>query len=148
MLYRAIRQTIDSDMDTTLAPVVTISHSALRAFLGQQPWPLWAVDTPSFAPLLPLQPVALTQLVRVLKSHYIFSDLYVFHAASTEAQVAHIDWGAIPAVDAQALAAYVIGRAAGEPFLGLAGSLDTAQRGEIFLLIPASEDPHATNEAT
>jgi hypothetical protein len=148
MLYRAIRQTIDSDMDTTLAPVVTISHSALRAFLGQQPWPLWAVDTPSFAPLLPLQPVALTQLVRVLKSHYIFSDLYVFHAASTEAQVARIDWGAIPAADAQALAAYVIDRAAGEPFLGLAGSLDTAQRGEIFLLIPAIEDPHATNEAT
>jgi hypothetical protein len=135
-------------MDADFAPVATISHSALRSFLGQQPWPLWAVDTPSFAPLLPFEPVTLTQLVRVLKSHYIFSDLYVFHAASTEAQVAHIDWGAIPTVDAQALAAYVIGRAAGEPFLGLAGSLDTAQRGEIFLLVPASEDSHATNEAT
>jgi hypothetical protein len=34
----------------------------------------------------------------------------------------------------------VIGQAAGEPFLGLAGSLDTAQRGKIFLLIPAHRE--------
>jgi hypothetical protein len=142
-LCRAIRQTIDTDMDAALAPVATISHSALRAFLGQQPWPFWAVDTPDFAPLVPFQPVTLTRLVRVLKSHYIFSDLYVFNPASTEAQVACVDWSAIPAIDAHAVAAYVIGHAAGEPFLGLAGSLDTAQCGEIFLLIPAhQEQPH------
>jgi hypothetical protein len=127
-------------MDADLAPVVTLSHSELRAFLDQQPWPFWAVDTPDFAPLLPLQPVDVTRLVRVLKSHYIFSDLYVFNAASTEAQVASIDWGAIPAVDARTVGAYVIGHVAGAPFLGLAGSLDTAQRGEIFLLIPAYQE--------
>ncbi len=98
------------------------------------------MGTPDFPPLLPLQPVTLTKLVRVLKSHYIFSDLYVFNAASTEAQVAHMDWSAIPAVDALALDGYVLGQAAGEPFLGLAGSLDTARRGEIFLLIPANKE--------
>jgi hypothetical protein len=127
-------------MDTELAPVATIAHSALRAFLDQQPWPFWAVDTHDFAPLLPFQPVDLARLVRVLKSHYIFSDLYVFNAASAEAQIESIDWSAIPAVDEHTIAAYVIGHAAGEPFLGLAGSLDTAQRGEIFLLIPAHQE--------
>ena len=130
-------------MDTELAPVATIAHSALRAFLDQQPWSFWAVDTPDFAPLLPLQPVDLTRLLRVLKSHYIFSDLYVFNAASTEVQIERIDWNAIPAVDEHTIAAYVINHVAGAPFLGLAGSLDTAKRGEIFLLIPAhQEQPH------
>jgi hypothetical protein len=123
-----------------LAPVATIAHSALRAFLEQQPWSFWTVDTASFAPLLPFQPVELTRLVRVLKSHYIFSDLYVFNAASTEAQIESVDWDAIPAVDQHTIGAYVIGHAAGEPFLGLAGSLDTARRGEIFLLIPAHQE--------
>jgi hypothetical protein len=127
-------------MATELAPVATIAHSALRAFLDQQPWRFWAVDTPSFPPLLPFQAVALTRLVRVLKSHYMFSDLYVFNAASTAAQIACIDWNAIPAVDAHTITAYVIRQAAGEPFLGLAGSLDTAQRGEIFLLVPAHRE--------
>ncbi len=127
-------------MGANLAPVATISYTALRTFLGQQSWPLWAVDTSDFSPLIPFQPVTLTKLLRVLKSHYTYSDLYVFNAASTDAQVDCIDWNAIPAVDSRTIAPYVITNAAGEPFLGIAGSLDTVQRGDIFLIIPANEE--------
>lgn len=117
-------------------PVATIAHSELRAFLQQQPWRCWSVDSARFDALAPHQPVALNTLLRVLKSHYTFSDLYVFWPLSTEAQVAQIDWRQIQSTDTQGLIAYVIARAAGKPLLGLAGSLDEALRGEIFLLIP------------
>ena len=122
-----------------LAPLATIAHSAFRAFLAQQPWPYWAVDTADLEPLIAYQPVTLTRLLRILKSHYTYSDLYIFNATSTEEQIQAIDWQRIPSIDAATLASYVIGHAVGQPFLGIAGSFDAAQRGEVIIVLPAND---------
>jgi hypothetical protein len=126
-------------MTADLAPVAKISHAAFHAFLAQQPWSFWAIDASDLEPLLAYQPVNLTRLLRILKSHYTYSDLYLFNAASTEEQIRAIDWRRIPLVADDMIAAYVITRGVGQPFLGIAGSFDAAQRGEIIIIVPANK---------
>jgi hypothetical protein len=124
-------------MDAPLAPVAKISHAAFHRFLAQQPWPCWAVDTAELEPLVSYQPVSLAKLMRVLKSHYTYSDLYIFNTLGTEEQIRAIDWRQIPSIDATTLTRYVITHSDGQPFLGIAGSYDAAQRGQIIIVIPA-----------
>jgi hypothetical protein len=127
-------------MAADLVPVAKISHAVFQAFLTQQPWPFWAIDTSDLEPLKAYQPVALTRLLRILKSYYTYSDLYVFNAASTEEQIRAIDWRRIPSIPAEMIALYVIARGVGQPLLGIAGSLDSAQRGDIIIVLPANDE--------
>ncbi|MBC8160148.1 MAG: hypothetical protein H7Z42_02930 [Roseiflexaceae bacterium] len=122
------------------APIATITYAAFQLLLAQQRWPFWAIDSPALEPLLAYQPVSLTTLVRVLKSHYTYSDLYLFNPLHSAEQTGTIDWHCIPQVDAETSVNYIITRAVTQPFLGIAGSLDAAQRGEIMLLRPADDD--------
>jgi hypothetical protein len=124
-------------MAADLAPLAKISHAAFHRFLAQQPWSFWAIDSSDLKPLLAYQPVNLVKLIRVLKSHYTYSDLYLFNAASTEEQIRAIDWRRIPLIADDMVAPYVITRGVGQPFLGIAGSLDAAQRGDVMILRPA-----------
>ena len=78
--------------------------------------------------------------MRILKSHYTYSDLYIFNATSTEEQLTAIDWHHIPSIDTATMARYVITRTSGQPFVGIAGSFDAAQRGEIIIVMPADEE--------
>jgi hypothetical protein len=127
-------------MAADLVPIAKISHAEFQAFLAQQSWPFWAFDTSDLKPLVAYQPVSLTRLMRIIKSHYTYSDIYTFNAASTEEQVRAIDWNAIPSISADMLAAYVIARGVGQPFLGVTGSFDAAQRGDIIILLPADDE--------
>ena len=127
-------------MAANFTPIAKISHAAFQAFLMQQPWPFWAVDTSDLEPLVAYQPVTLVRLLRTFKSHYTYSDLYLFHAASTVEQIRAIDWHAIPAISANMIAPYAITCGVGQPFLGIAGSFDAAQRGDIILVLPANDE--------
>ena len=127
-------------MDADLAPVATIQHAAFHTFLAQQPWPCWAVDTANLEPLVAYHPVPLLKLMRILKSYYTYSDLYLFNATSTEEQITAIDWQHIPSIDAATIKQYVITCTTGQPFLGIAGSLDAAQRGQIIIVMPAHNE--------
>jgi hypothetical protein len=127
-------------MDADLAPVAKIPHAAFHMFLAQQPWPCWAVDTAELEPLVAYKPVALAKLMRILKSCYTYSDLYIFNATSTEEQITAIDWQHIPSIDAAMMTHYVITYTSGQPFLGIAGSFDAAQRGEIIIVVPANDE--------
>src|SRR5262245_45541419 len=100
-------------MAADLVPIAKISHAAFHTFLARQPWPCWAIDTSDLEPLIAYQPVTLTRLMRILKSHYTYSDLYVFNAASTEEQIRAIDWHRIPSITAEMIAPYVITRGVG-----------------------------------
>ncbi|HET9224044.1 MAG TPA: hypothetical protein VFO07_16140, partial [Roseiflexaceae bacterium] len=62
------------------------------------------------------------------------------NAASTEEQIRAIDWHRIPSIQADMIASYVIARSVGQPFLGIAGSFDAAQRGDIIILLPANDE--------
>jgi hypothetical protein len=124
-------------MNADLAPVAKIPHAAFHTFLARQPWPCWAVDTAELEPLVAYQPVTLTRLMRVLRSHYTYSDLYIFNAMSTEEQIEAIDWYQISSIDAATMTRYVITHTVGQPFLGIAGSFDAAQRGAIIIIMPA-----------
>jgi len=86
------------------------------------------------------QPVTVAKLLRILKSHYSYSDIYIFNATSTEEQIKAIDWHQIPSIDAATMTRYVITRASGQPFLGIVGSFDAAQRGEIIIVMPANDE--------
>ena|SRR5215216_1788795 len=127
-------------MDTDLASVATIPHAAFHTVLAQQPWQCWAVDTADLEPLVAYQPVSLVKLMRILKSQYTYSDLYIFNATSTEEQITAIDWHHIPSIEAATMARYVITRTSGQPFVGIAGSFDAAQRGEIIIVMPADDE--------
>jgi hypothetical protein len=127
-------------MAADFAPIAKISHAAFQAFLMQQPWPFWAVDTSALEPLAAYQPVTLVRLMRILKSHYTYSDIYLFNAASTVEQIRTIDWHAIPAIPANMIARYIITRGVGEPFIGISGSFDAAQRGDIIQVLPAKDE--------
>src|SRR5215218_5990348 len=127
-------------MDANLAPVATIPHAAFHTFLAQQLRPYWAVDTADLEPLVAYHPVSLVKLLRILKSHYTYSELYIFNATSTEEQITAIDWHHIPLIDAATMARYVITRNSGQPFVGIAGSFDAAQRGEIIIVMPADDE--------
>ncbi len=118
------------------------SYQTLKEFLSVQPWRYWAVDTTALEPLHSYAPVSVETLVRVLKSHYTFSDCYIFRHTSTMADVAAINWNRIPLVTAALLPAYVITSVPGQPFLGFAGALHTAVAGAIITLFPATNaDP-------
>jgi hypothetical protein len=121
-------------------PIAKSSHMALKTFLAQQPWRFWAVDSADLEPLVAYQPVTLITLTRVLRSHYTFSDLYFFNPTSTEEQIRAIDWRRIPSMAAEMIASYVISRAVGQPFLGIAGSFDAAQRGDVIIILPAKDE--------
>jgi hypothetical protein len=127
-------------MDADLAPVATIEHAALHTFLAQQPWHYWAVDTAELEPLIAYQPVTLAKLMRILKSYYTYSDLYIFNPSSTEEQITSIDWHQIPPIDAATITCYAIARTSGQPFLGIAGSFDAALQGEIIIVIPGNDE--------
>jgi hypothetical protein len=127
-------------MDADLAPVATIPQAAFHTFIAQQPWRCWAVDTANLEPLVAYHPVPLIKLMRILKSHYTYSDLYIFNATSTEEQIMAIDWQHIPSIDAATMKRYVITRSTGQPFVGIAGSFDAAQRGEIIIVMPAHDE--------
>jgi hypothetical protein len=122
------------------SPIARISHTHLHTLLAQQPWSFWAVDTSVLEPLVPFQPVPRSKLVRVLRSYYTYSDLYLFNPVCAENEVTTIDWQHVPLLDAHAVAPYIITRGAGLPFLGFAPSLDAAQRAAIVLLIPADDE--------
>ena len=123
-----------------VVPVVRITHAALHLLLSKQPWPFWAIDTATLEPLVAYQPVPLTKLLRVLRSHYIYSDVYLFNPNSTEIEIAAIDWRAIPLVNAQTATLFIISHAVGQTFLGIAPSFDAAERGDIMLLLPANDE--------
>ncbi len=114
-----------------LPPVVKVAYQTLKEFLSVQPWRYWAVDTTALEPLHSYAPVSVETLVRVLKSHYTFSDCYIFRHTSTMADVAAINWNRIPLVTAALLPAYVITSVPGQPFLGFAGALHTAVAGAL-----------------
>lgn len=120
-----------------IAPVATLTHAAFHRLLAEQGWPFWAIDSSALEPLVAYHAVSLSTLIRVVKSHYTYSDVYLFCHASSEVEIAAIDWCAIPSLDDQDAKAYIITQAVGQPFLGFAGSLDAAQRGDILLLLPA-----------
>jgi hypothetical protein len=121
-----------------LQPVVKVTHQAFQAFLTAQLWSYWAIDTAMLEPLRPYQPVSIETLLRVLKSHYTYSDVYIFCHTSSEADIARIDWKWIPLLTGDNLGAYVITSALGQPFLGFAGAWHTAVAGEIITLLPAA----------
>ncbi|HEU5103760.1 MAG TPA: hypothetical protein VFU22_32310 [Roseiflexaceae bacterium] len=121
-------------------PIARISHAEFQVYLTRQTWPFWAVDTSDLKPLVAYQPVSLTWLMRILKSHYTYSDIYLFNAASTQEQIRAIDWHGIPSITAAMLASYVITRSVGQPFFAIAGSYDAAQRGDIIMLLPANDE--------
>jgi hypothetical protein len=126
-------------MNAVLAPVAKIPHAAFHTFLAQQPWSWWAVDI-DLEPLVAYQPVTVVRLLRILKSYYTYSDLYIFSATSTEEQIKAIDWHQLPSIDAATMSRYIITRTVGQPFLGIAGSFDAAQRGEIIIVMPANDE--------
>lgn len=125
---------------TVAVPVVRMTHAALHLLLSKQPWPFWAIDTATLEPLVAYQPVPLAKLLRVLRSCYTYSDLYLFNPKSTEIEIAAIDWQAIPQVSAQTATLFIISQAVGQPFLGIAPSFDAATRSEIMLLLPANDE--------
>ena len=126
-------------MDAVLAPVAKTPHAVFHTFLAQQPWSWWAVDT-DLEPLVAYQPVTVAKLLRILKSYYTYSDLYIFNATSTEEQIKAIDWHQLPSIGAATMRRYIITRTVGQPFLGIAGSFDAAQRGEIIIVMPANDE--------
>ena len=128
-------------MTAEFAPVAKIPHTAFHTFLAQQSWLYWAIDSADLEPLVAYQPVPLIRLMRILKSHYTYSDLYLFNAASTEEHIKAINWRSIPSITIEMIESYVIKRDVGQPFLGIAGSLDAAQRGDIITLLPAKDEP-------
>jgi hypothetical protein len=122
----------------SLQPVVKVAHQAFKGFLAAQPWSYWAIDTSALEPVRPYYPVSVETLVRVLKSHYTYSDVYIFCHTSTEADIARIEWDRIPLLAVDNLTAYVITSAPRQPFLGFAGALHSALAGEIITLFPAT----------
>jgi hypothetical protein len=127
-------------MTAAPAPIAKTPHAVFQVFLMQQPWLFWAVDTSDLEPLVAYQPVTLARLMRILKSHYTYSDLYIFNAASTAEQIMAIDWHGIPSISANMIAQYVITRGVEQPFLGIAGSFDAAQRGDSIIVLPAKDE--------
>jgi hypothetical protein len=127
-------------MSVPHSPIATISHSAFQALLARQPWPFWAIDTPDLEPLLPYQPVSLTKLVRMLKSHFTYSDRYLFNPSSQEDEVTAVIWGQLPHVDTETIEPYIISRTVGHPFLGFATSRDAAQHAQIIMLLLADDE--------
>lgn len=123
-----------------MSPIAKISHTAFHELLTEQPWPFWAIDTSTLAPLVAYHPVPATKLLRILRSHYTYSDLYLFKPSSDAEQIAAIDWRHLPQADVFVALHYVISKAVGQPFLGFAGSLDAAISADIILLLPAENE--------
>jgi hypothetical protein len=115
--------------------VVKVSHEVFEDFLRAQPWSRWGVDIDIFQSLPAHMPATLEKLMRVIKSHYLFSYIYIFDPTIILQQSTHVDWSAIPVAAAAQLQGYIGDRHIMGGVLWFACTLNDAMSGNYATLL-------------